>query len=1471
MPTKTDRILGYLPQSFLPDRRKSALAAVAGSVGEELQHGEIVLARILRAHWVDSADEGETLIDDLGRIASMYGLAPLIDFDGSQLESVEQFRAHLKRHVRSLLEGRVTVRGLLEVAAEILGLTIAEGDDVDVWWNRGSGVQQTHEARGEDAARLVIGAAAADVRGADARPAIVQGTVDLSSGADLAGGSLLKLQVDDGGSFLIALAAGQPDIHAVSLDALVAAINAPFSFPEPVASHDGRFVRLQSNKVGQDGRLELEEVEGDAALAIFGVPALSYIGSDPRTATTRSVNLSAGVDLSRDRFLRVVIDGRLRAEIDCHDPASAVTLLDHIRDRINAELNAPVAGHDGATLTIQSPTVGAAGSIFIQEPAAQDASATLIGEQPRFSLGADARQATAVSRRDLSVPIDLSDRSLIRLRLDAGPAVTIDCAGNEPAKTTVEEIINILNTTLGPGRAVTDGRRLTLTSATAGRTGQIVFERAAERDALADIFGFGPRVFHGDNALPATLEGTVDLSGGADFMASDRLGIIVDGGPMVEVRFPTPDPAEMLKRIEPPGSPPPVGEPPEHVRKTSLDEIMAAINAAVGQAVADTKGRQLILTSNTRGAASRIAIVALERDVPRRFVSRAAVQDEAATVLLGATEVHATGLPPTRARVEGQVELQFGVDLRDERWLNVAIDHAAPKLIDCAGPRPRATTIQEVAERINAAFAGAEPVCTHDGKRLTLRSHTPGGSSRIAFADVRARDALKRLLDVPPQEVRGEDAGRVVFTGTVDLARGLDLVADARVKIGVDGAAAVDIPLNHGVAPARKTLGELVAAINGAVGTAVARHDGRFLTLTSQQRGAASSLQFEVPSGTDATRLVFGIAAPRSYQAKEATQATIAGKSLQDHVDLTLERFLRISVNGQPAKLVDCGAKAADEKELANLPLDQVKDAINQAVNGVAHLSDNHLVLRSPTKGSASRIRVEPHVAGDAQARLFGDVPVETRGQDATPAEVVGDVRLLGPVDLRTREKMLIAIDGGPPTEVDVAGPAARQAVLTDIVDAINEALPGIASATIDGQLRLQSPSAGAESRVEVLPRRHLELTEYPPTPASQVTSGLVGHGDTIVVRNQGVADSTVRVEVLSKHGTVAPALVNHAAGQRIDLDVILRPLESAVIEPADSPSRVRVVRRSPYAPPLVLGIHDVTIRKIGAPRAVAPLELPRGVSHWTFLECLGPRFDATAFNEDAYPDGARRTVGMFDIGRLDGQAEVDQSVFAPVPLPPASAGLRFDWQSHRGGALELGLPAELAPVFGGRFNEARFGIGVEIDPATSTPRPRREILPGVVFEPRPDTGRVDTNYIVTRLSGFTLFEASDSSFVVPLGFVGHVVPFRKPRFFTLGSATEPAKLYLVEEASGAVVELKAASPGTWGNAISVGVRPDGPGRYQLEVAFAGDRFESARAAVLGTADDAKGTSVPGILQAKAAGVSAQVTRDRARSGPTHD
>src|SRR5262245_1853823 len=76
MPTKTDRILGYLPGTFRALPKPTALYAVVDAFGNELLAAENSLAALMLAHWVDHADKGAEFIQDLACIAALYGLAP---------------------------------------------------------------------------------------------------------------------------------------------------------------------------------------------------------------------------------------------------------------------------------------------------------------------------------------------------------------------------------------------------------------------------------------------------------------------------------------------------------------------------------------------------------------------------------------------------------------------------------------------------------------------------------------------------------------------------------------------------------------------------------------------------------------------------------------------------------------------------------------------------------------------------------------------------------------------------------------------------------------------------------------------------------------------------------------------------------------------------------------------------------------------------------------------------------------------------------------------------------------------------------------------------------------------------------------------------------------------------------------------------------------------------------------------------
>jgi hypothetical protein len=1060
--------------------------------------------------------------------------------------------------------------------------------------------------------------------------------------------------------------------------------------------------------------------------------------------------------------------------------------------------------------------------------------------------------------------VDLSERSLVRIGLDGAQPVAVNCAGADPAKTTLEEVVTIFNAAFGPEFVRTDGRVLTFTSRVAGRKGELIFGAVPEGDALRDVIGFGPRVFTGKAAVPASVTGTVNLSGGVDLTGSRKIGLIVDDQPLRVIELPIPlirqplpgERAEVIRRTPLSADP---DDPPDVAERT----LVKAINAVVGQDIASRNETQIILTSKEIGADSRIAIVPLDREVRTRFLSRTAILDEASQAILGFVERRANGVDATRARVAGTIDLRFGIDLREDRWLRIALDGRPSVEFSCAGRRPQATSFEDILDALDRNLP--DLVVDTNPKSLTLTSPTAGAASRIRFEPVRARDALNRLFALEPVEVRGQDAGTVAFIGTADLSKGVDLPPGAAVKIGIDAVAPIEVTLNTGTTAVKRTLSEIVSALNEAFKGAFASHDGRVMTLTSRDRGEASTLSFETPAAADATAAVFGIKAPRLYQAnKERPAVVTSAKDLPDEIDLTNRRFLRISINGGAAKVVDCGVASADPAKAA---IDEVRSAINRAFNGLAHVDGRRLVLRTLTKGSGSRIALQAHIAGDARRAVFGDVPDDTRGTAGAPAEIVGDLSLSSPLNLFEHHHLRLSVDGARPVEIDVAGATAEQTTLGEIVEKINLVLPDVASRTPNRQLRLRGRVAGSSGTIAVVPRRFIELIEFP-VAEERVETGQLGNGDKVTVLNTGVAEATARIELTSLHGTAEPSLVNHRSGKRVTLNLAMAAGDRALFEQGDEGLRVTLI--SPFTQPRLLTKNEIRLEDTIPEPLGDFLTLGRGTTDWTFLECVGPRFDSARFDEEEYPGFPGQNIGMFDIGKLDGELIVDQSIFAPVPLPPPSASLSFTWNRHQGGAFDLRLPAELPALFGGRFNDARFGVGVEettveiaeVGQAAVISDARvakREVFPGTVFKPDDDPDHFEKKLIKSNL-----LEASVKRTNVPLGFVAGRAPFREPAFLRLGEFDGRARVFLTEPDSDALVELIAKEPpGEYGTRISVSMRPDGPGRYLLEVGFPGSRFECGRELVRGPAEAAATTAAPGILQAKAAGVRARVLRER--------
>ena len=86
MVTKTNRILSYLPSTFRTVPPALVLKQLIETFGQDLLVADNSLAEILAAHFVDYADRGAAEIDDLAKIAALYGLAPRREADLSGRE-----------------------------------------------------------------------------------------------------------------------------------------------------------------------------------------------------------------------------------------------------------------------------------------------------------------------------------------------------------------------------------------------------------------------------------------------------------------------------------------------------------------------------------------------------------------------------------------------------------------------------------------------------------------------------------------------------------------------------------------------------------------------------------------------------------------------------------------------------------------------------------------------------------------------------------------------------------------------------------------------------------------------------------------------------------------------------------------------------------------------------------------------------------------------------------------------------------------------------------------------------------------------------------------------------------------------------------------------------------------------------------------------------------------------------------------
>lgn len=601
----------------------------------------------------------------------------------------------------------------------------------------------------------------------------------------------------------------------------------------------------------------------------------------------------------------------------------------------------------------------------------------------------------------------------------------------------------------------------------------------------------------------------------------------------------------------------------------------------------------------------------------------------------------------------------------------------------------------------------------------------------------------------------------------------------------------------------------------------------------------------------EAAATLFGFA-DRAAVGAAPSAARVVGRRehFSGSVDLTTARWLRLAVDGAAAVEIDC----AGPRPRATL-LAEAAAAINAALGATPErpvaVADGHrLALVSPTAGPASRLAFEPPQSGaDARELLFGEVPAVARGEAASPAVLTGEVELLNAVDLSRRPTLRLAVDGGPPRDVRVAGADPARTFLDEVVAAVNAAVPGLAAAAGD-RLRLTSPTAGEGSRLAVLPVRRLEVVEYPPEPVALHRP--VRHGDRAVAVERGAGNAPFAVEVRAEAGALASGLASLAENWQVRALVAVGPDEVLRLGREEG-GRVSGALVGPNGTERPLADGELLAGPLAPVGAGEPLILRRGRSELLYLECAGSRFDRAEFDAARFAGVPCVEPGIFDVSRFAPSAGPLAAVFAgPEDAAAPPAELALSWRSHRAGAFVVNLPADLPARFGGRFDAARFAGG------------EAEEYPAAVLDPGGDP-----RGLAARLTAESALVTAAPVPRVPLGFTAARVPFRRPRRLTLGDDATPARLYLTEAGVDEILELRARDAGEWGDEIEVTARPGGAAAWDVTVEYRGARFENARQAVRGrtlpaAAGDLLAPGPVGILEAKAAGVAARVTRDGA-------
>lgn len=412
---KTEKILKHLPDLYGKFDRRSLLYWMMDVFGQRMQEAENDLVEVMKTHWIDYAED----IKDLALIGSLYGVKTE-DFEipGSEDDEnlrrmkLDIFKHRLKDTIQAYLEGGGTLRAVWMLTKASLGvktepLKIPSSGPV-----KSMLINQANS--------LIFGTESKKVTGRDGLSASIKGTVDLSSDKDLRIHRYAKVIIDKYGP-------REPDCSgdnpaSTTLDEVCNKINQAFpEISDDVASHDGTYVTLTSPTTGPEGKVELqprciEIIENPEKNAEFVTPLLK----------------------NRDRWL-----------MQNRGIAPAVPEITIYAER---PMHGPILFNMDTGVVINFLVPLNKGDWLEAERAPKWANSVLFGKEFEIAIGSDNEPAKIIGQVNLKDGVNLSGERFIRLKIDSRNPKVIDCSGETPESTAIDEICERINE-LFPGVA----------------------------------------------------------------------------------------------------------------------------------------------------------------------------------------------------------------------------------------------------------------------------------------------------------------------------------------------------------------------------------------------------------------------------------------------------------------------------------------------------------------------------------------------------------------------------------------------------------------------------------------------------------------------------------------------------------------------------------------------------------------------------------------------------------------------------------------------------------------------------------------------------------------------------------------------------------------------------------------------------------------------------------------------------------